>query len=188
MSLLRQEIDEQPAVLQRLLDEQQEQVDKIAKVIQEFDPAFISIAARGTSDNAARYAKYVFGKGCGLATTLAAPSLHTIYESPPNLSKALVIGISQSGQAEDVRTVLENARNQGACTLAITNFDDSPMAQTAEYHLSLLAGEELSIAATKTYTAQLMNIAMLAASMIGKTELKDELKKIPKQAQQTLDL
>ena len=146
--LLQQEINEQSAVLARLLKEQAENVEQIAAAIREFAPAYVLIAARGTSDNAARYAQYVLGSAVQLPVALGTPSLHTLYEAPPNLGKGLVIGISQSGQAEDVRRVLADARGQGALTVAITNFPDSPMAQTAEHHVELCAGEEKSIAAT----------------------------------------
>jgi len=117
---------------------------------------------------------------------LATPSLHTIYGTPPNLSKALVIGISQSGEAEDVRTVLQDANQQGALTLAITNFDESPMAQTAQHHLPLLADEEFSVAATKTYTAQLTIIAMLATLLADDDTMMAQLKTLPAIATDTL--
>lgn len=183
---LQDEINEQPIVIQRLLNEQAEETARIAQIIRDFDPAFVSLAARGTSDNAALYAKYLFGAFAGLGAMLSTPSLHTIYETPPKLSRALVIGISQSGQAEDVRRVLDDARNQGGLTLAITNYPDSPMARTAKHHLSLMAGEEVSVAATKTYTAQLTVLAMLVSALThkGETELRD----LPRFASETLRL
>lgn len=186
MYLLQQEIEAQPVVINRLLTEQAEQTARIARIIRDFDPAFVSLAARGTSDNAALYAKYLFGAFAGLGAMLSTPSLHTIYEHPPRLSRALVIGISQSGQAEDVRRVLEDARKQGGLTLALTNYPDSPMAQTAEHHLSLLAGEEQSVAATKTYTAQLTVLAMLVSALAGFGE--SELGQLPRFASETLKL
>ena len=185
--LLQQEINEQSAVLARLLEEQAENVEEIAAAIREFDPAYVLIAARGTSDNAARYAQYVLGSAVQLPVALGTPSLHTLYEAPPNLGKGLVIGISQSGQAEDVRRVLADAREQGALTVAITNFPDSPMAQTAEHHVELCAGEEKSIAATKTYTAQLTVVAMLGAALAKDAVLKAELAGIPDIMQATID-
>lgn len=186
MLLIEKEIHQQPDVLQGLLEQETEPIKKLAKIIREFDPAFVSIAARGTSDNAARYAQYLLGAYAGLPVALATPSLHTLYESPPNLSKGLVIGISQSGKSEDVRQVLEDARKQGALTLAVTNNTESPMAQTAQYHVALHAGEEESIAATKTYTAQLMVMAMLAAELSGKDEPLNQLEKMPDSLRQTL--
>lgn len=185
---IEREIAEQPQVIQRLLTEQAENAGEIARAIREFDPAFVSIAARGTSDNAGRYAQYLMGIEANLPVALATPSVHTLYQSPPNLSRALVIGISQSGQSPDVRKVLDDARQQGALTLGITNNSDSPIAQTTQYHLPIMADEEISIAATKTYTAQLSAIALLVAILTGKTELRDQLAHLPEFVQQTLDL
>jgi len=185
--LLNKEIHEQPTVISGLLETHQDLIAEITTRIKEKNPAFVSIAARGTSDNAARYAKYLFPYMTGLPVMLATPSLHTSYDQPPNLGNALVIGVSQSGQAEDVRKVLENAREQGALTIAITNYDDSPMAQTAEYHLALLAGEEKSLAATKTYTAQQTVLAMLITALADKEEYTNSLFTLPSLAQQTLD-
>ena len=100
---LRNEIAQQPDVLERLLRDGHDGTRHVAAAIRDFNPAFACIAARGTSDNAACYAQYLFGSRLRLPVMLATPSLHTIYSAPPDLSKALVIGISQSGQAEDVR-------------------------------------------------------------------------------------
>jgi glucosamine--fructose-6-phosphate aminotransferase (isomerizing) len=184
---LEQEIDEQPDVLRRLIAEEGETARRIAGAIRAFNPAFISIAARGTSDNAARYAQYLFGAQARLPVALATPSLHTLYETPPDLSRALVIGISQSGRSEDIRQVLEDARGQGALTVGITNDAESPIAQTAEYHLCLRAGDEISVAATKTYTAQLGAIAMLVTALVDSDELRASLAKLPDLVAHTLD-
>lgn len=183
---IEREIAQQPAIIQRLLDEQTEPVRRIAQAIRDFDPVFVSIAARGTSDNAGRYAQYLMGIEAGLPVALATPSLHTLYDAPPKLSRALVIGISQSGQPSDVKQVLDDARAQGALTLSITNNPDSPIAQAAEYHIPLLAEEEISIAATKTYTAQLGVIALLVSLLVDDDHLYDQLKSLPDQMQETL--
>ena len=185
---LQSEIAQQPAVLKNLLDEGRDATLIAANAIRNFNPRYACIAARGTSNHAARYAQYLFGSILRLPVMLAAPSLHTIYKSPPDLSHALVIGISQSGQAEDVRAVLQDANRQGALTLAITNFEDSPLAATAQYHLPLYAGEELSVAATKTYTAQLTVIAMLTALLADSDAMLTELTELPRLAAETLDL
>jgi len=186
--LLQSEIAQQPAVMERLLTEGMTATQSVVDAIKTFEPTFVCIAARGTSDNAARYAQYLFGNVLGLPVMLATPSLHTIYGAPPNLSKAFVIGISQSGEAEDVRTVLHDANQQGALTLAVTNFDDSPMAQTAQHHLPLLAEEELSVAATKTYTAQLTVVAMLATLLASDDTMLSNLKRLPRFTEDTLKL
>lgn len=176
---LENEIREQGEVITRLLDQQAGRIAHLASVIRAYQPAFVCLAARGTSDNAALYAKYLFGSFLAMPMMLATPSLHTLYKMPPNLARSLVIGISQSGRAEDVRQVLHDARGQGALTLAITNYDESPMAQTAEYHVNIMAGDEHSIAATKTYTAQLTVLAMLVAALDTKYGLAGQLQALP---------
>ncbi len=185
---LEKEIAEQPAVLERLLSDGAVATAAAAATIRDFNPAFACIAARGTSDNAAIYAQYLWGHAWRLPVMLATPSLHTIYRRPPNLARALVIGISQSGQAEDVRAVLRDANQQGALSLAITNFEGSPLAQEATLHLPLLAERELSVAATKTYTAQLTVIAMLASALAADQTMREEMTALPALARETLSL
>ncbi len=175
MSFIEKEIAEQPEVINRLFTEGKEAARKIAKAIREFDPTFVMIAARGTSDNAGRYAQYLMGIHAELPVALAAPSIHTIYETAPRMSRALVIGVSQSGKAEDVRRVISDARTQGALTLTITNSDESPLARSADYHLPLLAGEEISVAATKTYTAELAAIAMIVTELMDDSEMRESM-------------
>ena len=113
MTYLSSEIAEQPDVIERLITEQADNAREIGAAIRAFNPAFVTIAARGTSDNAGRYAQYLFGIQAGLSVGLSAPSIHTIYGNQTNLSRALVIGISQSGQSEDVRQVVADARARG---------------------------------------------------------------------------
>ena len=185
---LQKEIAQQPAVFERLLSEGTATTEAAAQAIREFNPVFACIAARGTSDNAAHYAQYMFGGILGIPVMLATPSLHTVYETAPDLSRALVIGISQSGKAEDVRAVLRDANQQGALTLALTNYADSPLAQTAKYHLSLLAEQELSVAATKTYTAQLTVIALLTSALVENESMGKDLSALPRLAAQALRL
>jgi glutamine---fructose-6-phosphate transaminase (isomerizing) len=186
MTIIEQEIASQPEVLRTLLSAGSEKAAQIAKAIRDFNPAFVMIAARGTSDNAGRYAQYLLGIQAGLPVALATPSIHTLYEASPNLSRALIIGISQSGKAEDVRKVMTDGKAQGALTVSITNDENSPMAQSADYHLPLYAGEEVSVAATKTYTAQLTAIAMIGSALVGKLEMANELARLPEFATETL--
>jgi glucosamine--fructose-6-phosphate aminotransferase (isomerizing) len=162
---LYDEIHEQPARLAGLLSELRAAVESIAREIRERDVSFAFVAARGTSDNAARYANYLWGARNGMPIALATPSLFSVYHQPPRLKNALVVGVSQSGQSPDIVSVLAEGRKQGCLTLAITNTPDSPLAETAELVLELRAGPERSIAATKTYTAELMALAMLSAAM-----------------------
>jgi glucosamine--fructose-6-phosphate aminotransferase (isomerizing) len=170
-----------------LLDTQSQPAATIAAAIRAFNPLFVCIAARGTSDNAARYAQYLWGIHLQLPVMLATPSIQTLYEGSVNLSRALVIGISQSGKAEDVRQVLADAKAQGALTLSITNDEQSPLAQFADYHLPLCAEEEISIAATKTYTAQLTALALLMTALKQDASLTAQLAQLPQWIESTLN-
>jgi glutamine---fructose-6-phosphate transaminase (isomerizing) len=185
-SHLYQEIHEQPAALATLLAAEQENMHKLVAAIKERDITHAVIAARGTSDNAARYAQYLFGSANRLQVALATPSLFSIYKRPPRFGKALVIGISQSGKSPDIVSVISEAQRQGALTLALTNTPGSDLAQAADHVIDLHAGREQSVAATKTYTTSLMAIALLSAAAAGDGEMLDALAKIPQQIQQTL--
>jgi glutamine---fructose-6-phosphate transaminase (isomerizing) len=173
------EILEQPSVLRRLLSEGRQAAEGAATAIKVFGPQWVLIAARGSSDNAARYAQYLLGAHNKLGVALAVPSLFTLYESPPELSRALTIGISQSGQSPDIVSVLSEARAQGGATLAITNEPSSPLCNASDYTLPLLAGPEKAVAATKTYTTELFALAMLSAALEGNTERWAELERVP---------
>ncbi len=162
---LRDEIREQPDVAARLLLAARPVVDRVAADMQRRGVELVVIAARGTSDHAAVYAQYVLGARNGLPVALAAPSLVTLYGRSPRYRDALVVGLSQSGRSPDVVGVVDAARHQGALTLAITNAPGSPLAAAADHVLDLGAGEERSVAATKTYTAELLAVAMLSAAL-----------------------
>lgn len=187
MTWIDKEIGQQPGVIRNLL-EKRETARQIVTAIRDFQPDFITIVARGTSDNAARYAQYLWGISARLPIALATPSLYTLYDAPPRLAGGMVIGISQSGKSEDIRAVIDDARQQGALTLSITNDEDSPMAQSADYHLFIEAGEEHSVAATKSYTAQLSAIALLASTLADDAEMIADLKKLPDWISETLRL
>ena len=185
---LHSEIFEQPEQLASLLDKQKQTVHEIAKAIQSSNVQYVFLAARGTSDNAGRYANYLWGAQNGLPLALATPSLFTYYQSPPRLKNALVVGVSQSGQSPDIVSVLEEGRRQGCLTLAITNEPDSPLAKTADLVLDIHAGVEKAVAATKTYTAELMAIAMISAGLRDSAESWNEISSVPKWAGQALAL
>jgi len=173
------EIREQPGVLESLLRHGRAAAEAVAQSIRRFGPEWLMIAGRGSSDNAARYAQYLFGAHNRLGVALAVPSLFTLYDSPPKLSRALAIGISQSGQSPDIVSVLRAARAQGGLTLALSNEPESPLTQSAELRLPLLAGSELAVAATKTYTAQLFALAMLSAALEGNPARWADLSRVP---------
>ena len=162
---LRAEIHEQPDVAAHLLVAGPPVLDAVAAEVRRRGIGLVVIAARGTSDHAAVYAQYVLGARNGLTVALAAPSLVTLYGASPHYGNALVIGLSQSGRSPDVVGVMAAARAQGALTLSITNDPASPLAMAAEHRMDLAAGEERSVAATKTYTAELLAVAMLSAAL-----------------------
>src|SRR5215813_6666982 len=164
-SQLLREIEEQPRALARVLEQCADEVRRAARRIRAFEPEWVMIAARGTSDNAARYAQYLLGARNGLGVALALPSLYTLYGVAPRLGRALTIGVSQSGQSPDVVAVVEAARRQGGLTVAITNHPGSPLATASELCLPVGAGEERSIAATKTYSNALLVLAMLSRAL-----------------------
>ena len=186
---LYQEIHEQPDVLARLLSNELGTATALAQEIRKRDISHVVIAARGTSDNAARYAKYLLGARNRLSVGLATPSLFSIYKQPPRFGNALVLGISQSGKSPDIVSVLAEARRQGALTAAITNIPTSDLAQTADFVLDLNAGEEKSVAATKTYTTELAAIALLSTCLAEGAEgpaMLAGLQKMPERVRQTL--
>jgi glucosamine--fructose-6-phosphate aminotransferase (isomerizing) len=185
---LREEIFEQPAVIRRLLETQAEAVRDIAHRVRERSKAFVYLAARGTSDNAGLYAKYLWGIVNGLPVALAAPSMFSVFKSPPRIGDALVVGVSQSGQSPDIISVIEEGRRQGALTLAITNERQSPLAEAAELLIDTVAGPEEAVAATKTYTAQLTAIAMLSIALTGDAEKRELLNDLPSLVDDTLGL
>jgi glucosamine--fructose-6-phosphate aminotransferase (isomerizing) len=185
-SLLEQEIWSQPEVIKRLLEDETKHIEKIVARLPAFDYALI--AARGSSDHAATYAKYAWTTLAGYPVALAAPSLLTMYKTQARLASALVVGISQSGQSPDIIAVLEEGKRQGRPTLAITNDGSSPLASMADHVIELHAGSEQSIAATKTYTAQLAVMAIFAANLSGNAQHLAALQQLPAAIEATLQL
>jgi glucosamine--fructose-6-phosphate aminotransferase (isomerizing) len=186
-TVLAAEMREQPAVVEALLDRQRDVFADVARLARGAEVAWVLIAARGSSDNAARYAQHVFGRLCGLPVALASPSLSTLYEAPLRFERALVVGISQSGQSPDVRAVLERAREQRRPTVAITNAADSPLALAAHATVDIGAGAERSVAATKTYTASLAALAALAAELADDAPSREQLAAVPAAMQRQLE-
>ncbi|MFZ3070652.1 MAG: SIS domain-containing protein [Anaerolineaceae bacterium] len=187
ISFLEQEIMEQPAAIQRLIDaEQASIIPTVAELMGKFN--YVLIAARGTSDNAARYAQYLFQIVNHIPVALATPSVFSMYQQPPKLDGALAIGISQSGQSPDIVSVLTEARKQGRPTIAVTNEVHSPLAQTADVIIPLQAGTELAVAATKTYTTSLTAMALLSYGMSGDAAMLAAIRQLPVWVEQTLAL
>jgi glutamine---fructose-6-phosphate transaminase (isomerizing) len=185
-SILESEIFQQPEIVRELIEKEQEHTHRIADEIKgRF--RYIVIAARGTSDNAARYAQYLFGAQNHVQVALATPSLFTIYHSPPDLSEALVIGISQSGQSPDIVHVLVEAKRQNRPTLALTNDPASPLASSADFVIPLHASVEKAVAATKTYTSSLAALALLSGWLENDLDRIQQLERIPELLKLTLE-
>jgi len=182
------EIREQPLAITRLVEAELNHVWAMAEHWHSKPPRFIFIAARGTSDHVALYGKYLFETMNGIPTGLAAPSISSVYQAKVRVEDALVIGISQSGEAADVVAVLEQAKRNGAETLAITNVSASPITAVADNTIELHAHPELAVAATKTYSSSLTALLMLAAAIGHDDTLCEYLRRIPALMQDVLCL
>jgi glutamine---fructose-6-phosphate transaminase (isomerizing) len=158
---MAREIAEQPDVLARLLDDGRRDVREIGLVLARRGVRFVLLAARGTSDHAALYAKYLVEIRLGLPCGLASPSTATSYGARPGLDDVLLITVSQSGGSPDLVEFTTVARACGATTLAVTNDPGSALAAAAELHLDVRAGAEQAIAATKTYSAELLALFLV---------------------------
>lgn len=180
-----QEIAEQPDVLERTIIGEREKVTKLGDFLRQKDIDLIILVARGSSDNAALFGRYLLEVTTGIPVSLSAPSVFTLYKAKLRLNRALVIGVSQSGEGVDINLVLERAKESGAYTVGISNEAGSTMAKIADETLLIHAGREKSVAATKTYTGQMLHFYMLAAAL-GDHRL--DYHKIPEYAAQALKL
>ena len=179
MSRFRDEIGEQPQIAANMLATGRAAIDLIGGRIRDAKPRGFLIAARGSSDHAALYAKYLFGRRNRSLVSLAAPSLFTHYSSPPRLDGQCVIGISQSGSSPDVISVIEEAARQGQLTVALTNDAESKLASVAELVVALGAGREQSVPASKTYTASLLALALLSHALHPEPAFDAALARVP---------
>ena len=176
---LEKEIREQPRVLAAVKEKNMDTIRAAVAAAKAAGADTICFAARGTSDHASIYAQYLFGIYAGVPCSLATPSVISQYGTKINFRHTLVIGVSQSGQAKDVLSVIADAKECGVPTIAVTNDENSPLAKTADFHLYCNAGPEVSIAATKTFTAQMMLLALLCAEWAQNRELFDLLALVP---------
>jgi glucosamine--fructose-6-phosphate aminotransferase (isomerizing) len=161
------EMAQQPAVLQRILDEGSPVIREVAAAIAARGPRFVLLTGRGTSDNAALYAKYLIEVLLGKPAGLTSMSTTTAYGAKPDLTDCLVITVSQSGGSPDLVASAKAAREAGAITLAVTNNAGSPLAEVSEFHIDVLAGPEKALPATKTYTAELLALYLFVESLRG---------------------
>jgi glutamine---fructose-6-phosphate transaminase (isomerizing) len=185
--ILEQEIAEQPTALAATLEGSMQEVKALAEEIRKRQPIYVMIAARGSSDNAGVYAKYLFQAYNGLPVAMATPSLYTFHHRPPRLRDVLVLAVSQSGQSEDIVEVVAEAKRQGALTAAITADTASPLAKAAGWTLGLRTGPEKAVAATKTFTSSLALVAALSAAMEGGKERIAAVRGLPELAASTIN-
>jgi glucosamine--fructose-6-phosphate aminotransferase (isomerizing) len=187
MSRMHEEIRQQPEALERTLAEGLRLAGKLRRRFEKSRPRLIVLAARGTSDNAAQFGRYLLEITTGIPVSLAAPSVFTLYRAALDLKDALVVAVSQSGESTDIDYVLEHARQYGAITVGVTNEPASTMARLAEYTFLVGAGREKSVAATKTYTGQVL-IFYLLAHALGASMRLDHLRRLPEYAAAALTL
>lgn len=184
---MREEIRQQPAAIERTLKAEWRRAEKLRRYFEQNPVRLIVLAARGTSDNAAQFGRYLLEISTGIPVSLAAPSVFTLYHSQLNLKDAAVVAISQSGESTDTNIVLEQAKAAGAFTVGITNEGESSLAKIAEHTLLVRAGRERSVAATKTYTGQLTCLYLLAYALGAPLELSD-LEQMPEWTSAALKL
>ena len=165
MSLMLQEIAEQPVALAKTIAEERAKVARLGESLRQRDIHLIVLVARGSSDNAALFGRYLLEITTGIPVSLSAPSVYTLYHAQLNLKHALVIGVSQSGEGEDINQIMETARAAGAFTIGITNEPSSAMTSVVDETLFMHGGKERSVAATKTFTGQMLLFYMLSAAL-----------------------
>ena len=187
MSRMLEEIRQQPETLARTLASEWKRIEKFKAFLDRRRPRLVVLVARGTSDNAAQFGRYLIEICTGIPVSLAAPSVHTVYKAKINYKDTLVVAISQSGESTDTNMVLEHARQSGAMTVGITNEAKSSMANLAEHVFLVRAGREKSVAATKTYTGQLLMLYLIAYALGAKIKQPD-LELIPELARTALTL
>src|ERR1017187_2479756 len=187
MSRMIDEICQQPEGLERTLAGAVRRAEAFRKLLATRKPSLVVLVARGTSENAALFGRYLIEISTGIPVSLAAPSISTLYEARLDYRDSLVVGLSQSGESTDTNLVLERARAQGALTLGITNERSSTLARLAEHVWLVRAGKERSVAATKTYTGQMLLLYLLAYALGGRIRLAD-LERLPGMVEDALGL
>jgi glucosamine--fructose-6-phosphate aminotransferase (isomerizing) len=185
---MRSEALEAPQVVANMLAANAGRCADLAKRLRAAPPPFAVTCARGSSDNAGTYAKYLMEIHQGLVTASVGPSVSSVFGGKPRMEGALCITISQSGRSPDLLSLTDTARAAGAITVALVNDTDSPLAQKAEIVLPLLAGPERSVAATKSYIASLAAILQVVALWSDDAELQAAVAKLPEQLDQAARL
>jgi len=187
LSLMLEEIRQQPDVLARILQHEGPKIHALGETLRSRDIRIVILVARGSSDNAAQFGRYLLEIATGIPVSLAAPSVYTLYHAKLHLQHALVVGVSQSGEGEDINCVLAEARAAGAFTVGITNEPGSTMLRTVDVPLLIHGGRERSVAATKTFTGQMMIFYLLAEALAGPTVATKGHEAIPEFCARALD-
>jgi glucosamine--fructose-6-phosphate aminotransferase (isomerizing) len=187
MSTMLEEIRQQPTAIARTLKAEWRSIGQLKAHFSQHQPRMIVLAARGTSDNAAYFGRYLLEITTGIPVSLAAPSVYTLYRSRLQLREVLLVAISQSGESTDINIVLEEAKNTGAMTIGITNEPESTITKLAGHTIQVRAGKERSVAATKTYTGQLFALYLLAYALGAPLKYED-LRRVPELASAALRL
>ena len=182
------EAAEAPQAVRRQIAGNRERMASLGHKLRALAPRAVVTCARGSSDHAATYAKYLLETRLGVLTSSAAPSVSSVYRTRQDLSDCLFLAISQSGQSPDLLVTTRAAREAGAFVVAMVNADDSPLAELADEAIPLGAGEEKSVAATKSYIASLAAVAHLAAEWSADERLRAALTKLPAQLGVAWDL
>jgi glucosamine--fructose-6-phosphate aminotransferase (isomerizing) len=181
-----EEIRQQPDVLARILQQERGKVRELGETLRKRSIRLIILVARGSSDNAAQFGRYLLEIATGIPVSLAAPSVYTLYGAKLRLDQALVVGVSQSGEGEDINRVLLEAHSCGAFTVGITNEADSSMVKSVDAPLLIHGERERSVAATKTFTGQMMIFYLLAEALAGPSALTQGFERIPEFCAKTL--
>ena len=181
------EIAESPAVVARVLTEGAPAIAAAAAAFRAARPRWATIVARGTSDHAGIYGRFLIETQLGIPVGLASPSVTTIYETRLRWRGGLLLAVSQSGQSPDIVGVTTAARAGGALTIAVTNEPDSPLASAADHVIPCLAGEERAVAATKTYSAELAGLAGLVGALVPRSPLARALGQLPDELRGVLE-
>jgi len=177
-----------PQVVRAQLTANTARVAQLAARLRQGPPRAVVTCARGSSDHAATFARYLIETRLGLLTSSAAPSVSSVYEAAPDLAGTLMLAISQSGASPDILAVVSRARAAGAYIVALVNAEASPLAQLADVLLPLHAGPERSVAATKSYIASLAAIVQLVAEWAGDAPLGAALQQAPEQIERAWQL
>ncbi len=188
MTIMADEIRQTPQLIREQLEMSGAALEAVAAAVRVARPRFVSIVARGTSDHAAIYARYLIETQLGWPVALASPSVTTIYHAPTDWSGGLVLAVSQSGRSPDLLAVIEAARAGGALTVAVTNVAGSPLEGAAALTVPCRAGEERAVAATKSYVAELAALAGIVAALAPDSNLAAALPSVPDVLDETLGI